>query len=305
MDKFSHFFKLSENERKGYLLLLLFIFMILSAPLVYRALRPSPAPDAYSLTALQDLATAQEAGAEQSSYSDVEKTKKASGIKSLELFYFNPNKLAAERWRKLGFSDRQIQVIHNYEARGGYFAEAADLAKIYSISAADFQRIAPYLIFDSSAAVAKTKTSLVQPPASPVEKTFTPIDINQADSLALIRLRGIGPVYSSRILKYRESLGGFYQLQQLQEVYGITAELYEDIQPLVFITSSPTLRKIPINTVLAQELAKHPYFSKKSSQILVNYRLQHGSFKNIKDLNIIYAFDSIFLRKIEPYLSFN
>ena len=37
-----------------------------------------------------------------------------------------------------------------------------------------------------------------------------PLELNTADSSALVRIRGIGPYYASKIIKYRQRLGGFY-----------------------------------------------------------------------------------------------
>ena len=36
------------------------------------------------------------------------------------------------------------------------------------------------------------------------------LELNTADSTALVALRGIGPYYARKILAYRDRLGGFY-----------------------------------------------------------------------------------------------
>ena len=41
------------------------------------------------------------------------------------------------------------------------------------------------------------------------------IDLNIADTLTLKKLKGVGSVYSNRIIKYRDLLGGFSNKRQL------------------------------------------------------------------------------------------
>lgn len=85
------------------------------------------------------------------------------------------------------------------------------------------------------------------------------INLNTADSTALMTLRGIGAVYASRIIKYRNLLGGYYDKSQILEVYGITKETYslfcDDIA-----ASADDIVKIPVNTASFKEILRHPYF---------------------------------------------
>ncbi|MEM9858315.1 MAG: helix-hairpin-helix domain-containing protein, partial [Bacteroidota bacterium] len=53
-----------------------------------------------------------------------------------------------------------------------------------------------------------------------IKKVIARFDINEADTTQLKQLKGIGSVFSRRILKYRKLLGGFVTSDQLSEVYG-------------------------------------------------------------------------------------
>jgi competence protein ComEA len=64
------------------------------------------------------------------------------------------------------------------------------------------------------------------------------IDINTADSAAFEKLYGIGPVLSARIIKYRRLLGGFARVEQLKEVYGLSAETFESVRGRIFADST-------------------------------------------------------------------
>ena len=63
-------------------------------------------------------------------------------------------------------------------------------------------------------------------PALPNQGIFSVevLDINTADSTEWESFPGIGPVLSSRIVRYRNRVGCFHQLEDLLQVYGIKAE---------------------------------------------------------------------------------
>ena len=97
------------------------------------------------------------------------------------------------------------------------------------------------------------------------------IDINTADTARLRQLRGIGPVFAARIVKYRTLLGGFVDTEQLLEVYGITTDLFTQIEPHV-VVSHQEVKKLPINTATLDELRRHPYLDYYQARAIVDYR---------------------------------
>ena len=126
------------------------------------------------------------------------------------------------------------------------------------------------------------------------------IDLNTADSLALDQVSGIGPAFASRILKYRERLGGFYVLEQLKEVYGVDSAHFAQWLPQLALNTA-AIRKIDINTASFEELKRHPYLSYKQINALIQYRKQHGAYANLSDLKNIPLFTDEILRKLAPY----
>ncbi len=59
------------------------------------------------------------------------------------------------------------------------------------------------------------------------------INVNTADSVLLQRLSGIGPVYASRIIAYRETFGDFETLDELLNIKGIGKKRLEKIKPFI------------------------------------------------------------------------
>ncbi|GAB4240667.1 MAG: hypothetical protein Tsb0034_17230 [Ekhidna sp.] len=132
-------------------------------------------------------------------------------------------------------------------------------------------------------------------------KTATVIrDLNTATMDELQEVRGIGPAFSERIVKYRELLGGFYSMLQLSEVYGLTPETIQNIQKGFEIQSSP--RPFQINNDSAKVLARHPYIDYDLAWVIINYRKQNGDLLSADDLKKIKAIDDSTFARLKPYL---
>jgi len=222
----------------------------------------------------------------------------------VKLFYFDPNNLSQDDWRKLGLSDKQIAVIKNYEKKGGRFRDKSDVRKMYSINEKLYKRLEPFIRIKEET----TTGSTTNKPNLFYDKFETDkaelIDINTCDTTALMSLKGIGTVLSKRILKYKEVLGGFYRIEQLKEVYGVTSETYDLIKDHITISNLEGVKKIDINQIDALSLGKHPYLSPKDAKLIVNYREQHGNYANIEDFTKIGTLSDLAIAKIAPYLIF-
>lgn len=228
---------------------------------------------------------------------------------SVHYFKFDPNNLPADQWRRLGLNEKQIKNIKNFEAKGGRFTKKEDLLKMYTLSSADYKLLEPYIDIQLSEKVPAVKDAIPSPrgrdgPVASKRAVLSILDLNEADSLSLLSLPGIGPVFASRIVRYRELLGGFYDLSQLQEVYGMDAERYQQIQSYLKL-DHPNLRRIAINRSSYEELRKHPYINAKYAKLILAYKKQHGAYKSLEDLSGISLFDEKYLRKIAPYLIFD
>jgi competence ComEA-like helix-hairpin-helix protein len=163
---------------------------------------------------------------------------------------------------------------------------------MYSIDEPTFLQLKPFLLLPDSL----SKYSQIK------SKSKDQLDLASADSAQLVSLRGIGPALASRIIHYRESLGGFYSIDQLKEVYGITDSTFEIIQSQITL-SDTSLRKIHPDQDSLGVLSAHPYLRYKIARAIVNYRRQHGihSLSELQSLPFVPAEN---LRKLAPYLEF-
>ena len=129
------------------------------------------------------------------------------------------------------------------------------------------------------------------------------VGFHDTDSIILQAVSGVGPVISSRIIKYRDRVGGFYEAGQLLEVYGVTEELADKVYQM--FPFAPSIRKkLAINQMTAKELAMHPYIGASEAKVIYAYRSQHGLFSKPEDLLNIKIFSEEWLSRLVPYLEF-
>ncbi len=297
MKKLALLFGMSENERRGFLVLSILIGLIGLAPFIYSFYTRHTTDDILliSSTVEKELKTFE---------SNTAELHKPHAVAESSLFPFDPNNLPVEKWKMLGFSERQIQVIKNYESKGGRFRTKADVAKMYVVSDEDFNRIEPYITLPQTVPIPSQKVAFPSKETTkpPIKKIM--VDLSVADTTALQEIRGIGPVLASRIVKFRDALGGFHSVDQVKEVYGISEEQYIKMESSLAIGDT-IIKKWAINQLPIEKLTQHPYISRKEATHIVRYREQHGAFASLADLEKMYALNDDFLRKIAPYLDFN
>lgn len=138
------------------------------------------------------------------------------------------------------------------------------------------------------------------PPEYMVRNKFT-VDLNKADTFDLQEIHGIGPAFAKRIVKYRESLGGFVRIDQLHEVWGIDSSLFDNIRAHVYIKDARPVQ-ININEADIRTLKKHPYLDYFQAKEIYLYRQQYGAFALMEDVRQVNLMDSGTFSRIAPYL---
>lgn len=163
-----------------------------------------------------------------------------------ESFRFNPNTVSLEELQRLGFSQRQAEVILRYREKGGVFNRPSDFARMYVVDSALYGRLEPFI-------------------------DIPKLDLNAADSASLLGLRGIGPYYAGKIVEYRRRLGGsFAALEQLLEIEGFTAERLEGFSESV--TVGPPRGNFSIWNCTEEQLKRHPYIGPYAAKGILRYK---------------------------------
>ena len=156
---------------------------------------------------------------------------------------FNPNISSLEDFMSMGLTEKQANTIINYRNKGGAFRIKSDFKKMYSISDLMYQQLEAYILLPDTL---ETEQSIFESIEKPREWTPPVVYINSSDSADFTKLRGIGPTYASRIIKYRNRLGGFYNPNQLSEVYGLSDSLIRTFEEQLVFDSMP-IQKLNVN----------------------------------------------------------
>ncbi|WDF79123.1 helix-hairpin-helix domain-containing protein [Mucilaginibacter sp. KACC 22773] len=281
-----NYLSVTKKEWNGMVVLIILIALILAAPYAYLTIRKDNTINFKEF----DKAAAMLSKADSTGTAASGPASSRSSLKAA-LFAFNPNNLPEAEWEKLGLSADQVKVIKNYEAKGGRFYAKTDVKKIYAITDADYKRLEPYINLPASDNYTKK--------AAPGEI----IEINSADSAKLTMIRGIGPSFARRIIRYRDRLGGFYSKEQLKEVFGIDDSKYGEIKNGIAVNNSH-ITMLDINKATFDQLRRFPYLSFKQINAIIEYHNQHGDYESIADMKNIAILDDGILRKIGPYLVF-
>jgi competence protein ComEA len=230
-----------------------------------------------------------------------------------ELFYFDPNNLNLTEWRRLGLPDRLIQTILRYIEKGGRFHKAEDLKKLYGLQNSDYQRLLPFVRITNSQKDFQsshdknprnlfTSQVIKKTDTFSSAKKFIVTDINLADSADWSRLPGIGEKLACRIVHFRDKLGGFYQVDQVGETFGLPDSSFRKIKPYLR-SNTFTLNQIDLNTATKEILQAHPYIRWQIAKAIFEYRIQHGGFHSVDELLQLALMDSAKFEKLKPYLA--
>jgi competence protein ComEA len=216
--------------------------------------------------------------------------------KSISHFVFDPNKATLEDLIANGMSNKTAQGLINFRKKGFVFKQKEDLKKVYGIDQKLYEILADFVIITDAIQVEEVVTKTVKPAIVRI------VDINTADTTELKTLKGIGSFYAKQIVKYREKLGGFNDVQQLKEIYRFDDEKYAAIENAISLGDKP-IQKININTATFKELVNHPYILKDKTVDILNLKKEIGGFLKIEDLKSYHVLTNEEFDKLSPYIS--
>jgi competence ComEA-like helix-hairpin-helix protein len=220
--------------------------------------------------------------------------------KETQLFPFNPNKLDSSGFVLLGLKPYIISNILKYR-RKVQFKDKQSFAHIYGISEAKYKELADYIQLPEKEIIKNDTAGKETVKKVPGE--FTKVDLNTADTTALMQIKGIGRSYARAIIRFRKQTGGFVSLDQLSEIYGMTPENLCKIRPFCFVNPQ-FVQKIKINIASVEKLKAHPYLNFYQAKQIYELRRKKGKLSGMADLVGLSELDEITIGKISAYLNF-
>lgn len=228
--------------------------------------------------------------------------------RKVELTAFDPNLADSIDFLKLGLPSFMAHNILKYRAKGGTFATPEAFSRIYGMTEEQFVALKPYIRI-SEAFVRKPDTMRVSIPIVAPSDTFpkvvkypegTLVNVAMSDTAELKRIPGIGSGIAKAIVSYRNRLGGFYTLEQLQEVSHVTPEMMK-----WFSLEDTIIRKMDINKMGLDKLRSHPYLNFYQAKVIVEHRKKRGKITSLSQLSLYEEFTEKDLERLAVYFSFD
>ncbi len=127
------FFHYSRGERKGAVVLLILIAVLLSWYFVRGLFVQSSVTDFSKYH--EDIEAFQNYGFDESN----------EKVDSIQYFSFNPNEIGVEEWMQLGFSEKQATSIEKYKNAGAVFKVKSDMKKLFMVDEKKYQVLEPFI----------------------------------------------------------------------------------------------------------------------------------------------------------------
>jgi len=247
--------------------------------------------------------------------------------KKNEEFIFDPNTISADSLTLLGLPSFIGKNLVKYRNKGGKIKDSNDFKRIYGVDK-HYDKIAHLIKIKKVAEIetpdsdvsstqsnfstdsifnetredsSKTKRDTISKyPKRKYKREI--VELNSADSLGLLSLRGVGPFYSKTIREYRDKLGGFYSIEQLKEAYGTPDTILNTVGKEWVTIDSNLIKKINVNTADFKTLLRHPYISIGQTRSLTAYRKMHGDFKTAEAIQESVLIDDKDYERLRHYL---
>jgi DNA uptake protein ComE-like DNA-binding protein len=223
-----------------------------------------------------------------------------------KIYPFNPNFITDYKGYKLGMSVAEIDRLLAFRKQNKYVNSAQEFQVVTKVSDSLLNALSPYFKFPDWVNNKKEFAGYkkYENTAYAKKEKAVIIDINQATQADLVKIYGIGEAISLRILKFKESLGGFVSMEQMNDVWGLSPEVIENLNNNFKILASPNVKKIDINNASIKELSLFPYFKYPIAKNIVTFRSMNGDIKNIEDLTKINGLSIEKAKIIALYLDF-
>ncbi|CDF80210.1 conserved hypothetical protein, partial [Formosa agariphila KMM 3901] len=223
-----------------------------------------------------------------------------------KLYPFNPNYITDFKGYTLGMTNEEIDKLHKYRSQEKWINSAADFQKVTGVSDSLLGVISPYFKFPDWVNENVSKAKVHKPKYNRALTFSEKADLNTATALQLQAVYGIGEKLSQRIIALRNSFeGGFISDLQLQDVYGLSPEVIENLKQKFTVKTPRVVEKVNLNTASTNDLVQIQHIDYPLAKEILEYRTLHESFKDLDELLKVKGFPLQKLDIIKLYLAIN
>ena len=229
----------------------------------------------------------------------------ATESQKVERFPFDPNTADSTQLLRLGLQPWQVRNIYRYRAKGGIYRQKEDFARLYGLTVKQYRELEPFIRISSDYLPASTVVSKQMPMERDTLRYPVKIQenehvvLNTADTAQLKKVPGIGSYYANEIIRYRQRLGGYVSIDQLDEI-----EDFPQDAKRYFVIADAHPKCMNINRLTLQQLRRHPYINFYQAKAIADYRRLHGNIKSLNELRLVKDFTDEAIRRLEPYIEY-
>ena len=219
-----------------------------------------------------------------------------------KIYPFNPSFITDYKGYQLGMTTQEIDRLLSYRESGKYINSARQFQVVTKVSDSLLAVISPYFKFPDW--ISRKKNTSLNYNKPKEEEIFTgeKQDLNIVTAIQLKEIKGIGDKLSERIIKYRTSMKGFMNDEQLEQVYGLKPEVIAKVLQRYTVLSQPTIEKVNVNTATFKEVLHLPYIDYELTKKIFQYRDEVAEIQNLEELKNIEDFPIENFDKIALYL---
>lgn len=208
-----------------------------------------------------------------------------------KIYPFNPNFISDHKGYALGMTNQEIDRLLAFRKQNKWINSVNQFQSVTKVSDSLLAKISPYFKFPDWVTNPKPKQNNFTQSFSKFPKTESQkLDLNSATAEQLQKVYGIGPSYSQRIIKYRHKINGFHSFIELQEVYGLTPEVIQNIKNNFTIKTPRVITKINLNTATKDQLVTIKYIDYEVAYNIIEERTLRDGFKSIDELTKVNGF---------------
>lgn len=221
--------------------------------------------------------------------------------RKLKIYPFNPNYITDFKGATLGMSNEEIDRLLHYRNQNKWINSAEDFQNITKVSDSLLNQISPYFKFpewvNKPAAISK------YPKVNKIKTFAQKKDLNLATAKELQSINGVGEVLSSRIVNYRNKLvEGFVADIQLNDVYGLSPEVVNNITAHFTVKNAPKIKTIDLNKASVEDLVSIQHIDYEIAYQIIEYRQLHEGFSSLNELAKVKDFPISKIEIIKLYL---